>query len=97
VDFPKSEFYRKEYGYPTNDKFALKTYSEFLYKSKEFGSMSMILAKKLVLSSPFNNKFDIFTIPEIDYSIYVSEKLAESLTMNNISGIELQEATNIIS
>jgi hypothetical protein len=97
IDFEKCIFYQKEFGFRKGDNFRLPSYNELKKKEKEFGKMSYITAELIGFNTYFQHDLDLFSIPDIDYGVYGSLKLINSLKEEKITGIEIIEATNIIA
>ena len=94
VDFTNSSFFLKK-GLRNIGEVALSSIEDYKEKKKEQGSLIRIKASKLVLGESFNRSLDLFVLPRFGTSIYISEKLKSQIIENNISGIELHEATEI--
>lgn len=95
IDFPNSTFYRVDYGFGTDEQFKLRSYEQYQSKNKKLPLGSWIQAGTIQLSSRYKHDLDLFSIPEIDGRLYISQRLAEALIKKKISGIKIIEATNI--
>ena len=55
-----------------------------------------IWAETLSLNQSLNKAFDLFKIGQFDSNYYVSKHLRENIVKNNITGIDMRSAENII-
>jgi len=60
------------------------------------GHTISILAKKIILNSSFNKNIDLFKVGKFDIDLYISERLMNLINSNNLTGVEITPATNIV-
>jgi hypothetical protein len=96
IDFNKSIFFTTKLAFKKDIN--IDIYDEVDLKNKIKSLNQLILVEKLVLKKEFlNSNNDIFYFPLIqgNFDFFISDKLAEIITNNRITGIALKEQ-NII-
>lgn len=92
LDYSKSTFYRNEFGF-REEYIILNSYEDYLLKNKEINDMSTISMEKIKLNERFQlYNYDLFILPFLSQSIFISKKLKERLEMANISGIKIRKS-----
>ena len=95
IDYRKSIFYETKWEF-REDVIQINSYDDYLEKKKldtkaSFGAE----LDKTVVKEQFNKELDLFTFLPFDNNIYISEKLKNSFLVNNITGIDIEEASNL--
>ncbi len=97
LDYTKSIFFRTEYTF-REEEIELASYAEYERhmdddKDASFG----VELDKIALNDSFDRSIELFTFLPFDNEIYISKELCDELLNNEITGIELEKASNFIS
>jgi len=91
LDYENSTFYVKEFGFREND-IPIKSYQDYNQKSMEVGDMAVIIIETIKVKENTKINADLFTIPLLTTSIFISERLKRTLEESETSGISTTEA-----
>jgi hypothetical protein len=94
IDYKASKFFRTEYGY-REENIELTSFDDYKSKKAKFGKMGTIQSDFIKLNDKFPKNLDCFILPLFDAHLYLSESLTTAVRGENITGIEIKEATTI--
>ena len=92
VDFAKSEFTHVDISLQSHLQ-KISSYNDFEYFYNTYDEYGLIRAKKTILKSP---PLDFFVIGRFNQKHYVSERLKNEMECIGITGIEFEEADDMI-
>lgn len=93
IDYPNSKFYAREYGFREHDV-ELTSYEDYEIQRRQLGDMWGIGSDCLKLKD--NSDFpDLFRVPLLGNEIVVRPKLAESMRINGVTGLVIEETNEI--
>jgi len=96
VDFEKSTFFRTEYTF-REEEIELSSFDHYKsMKAKDSDASFGIEMDEIALSNSFDKSIEVFTFLPFDNQIYISANLNKTLVENNISGVNLEKASNFI-
>jgi len=97
VNYTKSIFYETKYGFKENI-IQISSFADYKEKKKQDTKASFgVKLDKTVVTEKFNKDLDMFTFLPFDNNVYISQRLKKALIINNITGIDIKEASNFIS
>jgi hypothetical protein len=94
IDYESSTFFYTKYEL-NQDDIKINSYAHYKSLSNENGIMWGVGMDKIKLSNKFNQSLEFFHLSPFDRTVYVSKRLRNLIVNNQITGIEITEATNI--
>jgi hypothetical protein len=86
IDYKESFFYSSGKHFLT-----IPNYESYIEQKDSLGKFKKLYAKEIVIKEKFIKHYDLFNIPEIDSSIYISEKLKNVLVKENVTGVDIDQ------